>query len=113
MTMDNGSPWGGDAEHRYTPLTVWLIRLGIGLSHGRPYHPQTQGKDERFHRTLKAEAIGTRRFTDHPQSQRAFDEFRQTYNHLRPHEALDYATPSSRYQPSVREYPATLPPIEY
>ena len=44
MLMDNGSPWGNDAEHPRTPLTVWLMRLGIRVSHGRPYHPQTQGK---------------------------------------------------------------------
>ena len=55
--MDNGSPWGSDQFHELTPLTAWLIRLGIGVSHSRPYHPQTQGKDERFHRTLNVEAI--------------------------------------------------------
>ena len=52
MLMDNGSPWGGAVEHGYTPLTVWLLRLGIAVSHSRPFHPQTQGKDERFHRSL-------------------------------------------------------------
>ncbi|NIR98045.1 MAG: transposase family protein, partial [Gammaproteobacteria bacterium] len=57
MLMDNGSPWGDDGTHPYTPLTVWLLRLGVGVSHGRPYHPQTQGKDERFHRTLGAEVL--------------------------------------------------------
>jgi transposase InsO family protein len=44
MLMDNGSPWGSDALHRHTWLTVWLLELGVGVSHGRPYHPQTQGK---------------------------------------------------------------------
>jgi transposase InsO family protein len=57
MLMDNGSPWGSDAQHTMTVLTVWLIRLGISPSHGRPYHPQTQGKDERFHRSLQAELL--------------------------------------------------------
>ena len=41
---------------RFTPLTVWLLRLGVGVS-SRPYHPQTQGKDERFHRTLAVELL--------------------------------------------------------
>ena len=54
LTMDNGSPWG-DGACPYTALTVWLMRLGVRVSHSRPYHPQTQGKDERFHRTMKAE----------------------------------------------------------
>ena len=49
MLMDNGSPWGSDPDHPYTPLTVWLLRLGVGVGHGRPWHPQTQGKQERFH----------------------------------------------------------------
>jgi transposase InsO family protein len=39
MLMDNGSPWGGATEHGYTPLTVWLLRLGIAISHSRPFHP--------------------------------------------------------------------------
>jgi hypothetical protein len=113
MTMDNGSPWGGDAEHRYTPLTVWLIRLGIGVSHSRPYHPQTQGKDERFHRTLKAEVLRGRSFRDMAQAQESFDEWRPIYNHERPHEAIGMAVPASRYQISWRSFPETLPPIEY
>jgi len=45
MLMDNGSPWGSsNAEHRYTGFELWLMELGIAVTHGRPYHPQTQGK---------------------------------------------------------------------
>ncbi len=45
MLMDNGSPWGSsDAEYRHTWLSMWLLELGVAVSHGRPYHPQTQGK---------------------------------------------------------------------
>ena len=51
ILCDNGSPWGG-AGPEPTLLAVWLLRLGVRVIHGRPYHPQTQGKDERFHRTL-------------------------------------------------------------
>ena len=64
MLLDNGSPWGSDSEHPYTPLTVWLLRLGIGVCHSRPRHPQTQGKEERFHRTLKAEVLSGPTFAD-------------------------------------------------
>lgn len=113
MLMDNGSPWGGDPEHPYTPLTVWLLRLGIGISHGRPYHPQTQGKDERFHRTFKAEVVSRGRFRNLADCQPQFDPWRETYNHERPHEAIDNGVPASRYRVSEREFPKVLPPIEY
>ena len=113
MLMDNGSPWGNDALHPRTPLTVWLMRLGIQVSHGRPYHPQTQGKEERFHRTLNAEVLQGRYFTDCPACQAAFDWWRDVYNTERPHQALGLATPISRYAPSPRSFPETLPPIEY
>jgi transposase InsO family protein len=113
MTMDNGSPWGSDEFHELTPLTAWLIRLGIGVSHSRPYHPQTQGKDERFHRTLNVEAIIGRQFDDLAHCQRQFDQFRDSYNLERPHESLGMNTPVTRYQVSQRPYPEILPDIEY
>lgn len=113
MTMDNGPPWGSEAEHRYTPLTAWLLRLEVGVSHSRPYHPQTQGKDERFHRTLGLELLKDRSFRDLSQLQRHFDHWRCLYNLERPHEALGMAVPASRYQPSARAFPETLPPILY
>ncbi len=113
MSMDNGAPWGSDAGHPYTPLTVWLLRLGIRVSHSRPYHPQTQGKDERFHRTLHAELLCRHRFADLAECQCRFDQWRDLYNLQRPHQALQMAVPVSRYQPSPRPFPETLPPIQY
>lgn len=113
MLMDNGPPWGNDPVHRFTPLTVWLLRLGIAISHGRPYHPQTQGKDERFHRSLKFEVLAQRVFADFKRIQSRFDEWRHCYNHVRPHESLDMKVPASRYEPSPRSFPEQLPPIEY
>ena len=113
MLMDNGSPWGNDREHQHTPLTVWLLLLGIKVSHGRPYHPQTQGKDERFHRTLKVEVLAQRVFADFERMQLRFDQWRHCYNHVRPHEALAMAVPASRYQPSPRSFPEQLPTLEY
>lgn len=112
MLMDNGSPWGNTPEHPYTPLTAWLIRLGIGVSHGRPYHPQTQGKDERFHRTFKAEVLN-QPLEDMTVCARRFEEWRHIYNHQRPHQALEMQVPASRYKPSARQYPEMLPEIEY
>jgi len=113
MLMDNGSPWGDCAGVRFTAFSVWLMRLGVRVMHGRPYHPQTQGKDERFHRTIKAEVMQGRHFTDLAECQRAFDKWRGVYNHERPHQALGLATPSERYQSSPRSYPEQLPVIEY
>jgi transposase InsO family protein len=113
MLMDNGAPWGSDADHVLTPLTLWLIRLGIRVAHIRPYHPQTQGKDERFHRSLLAELIAQRHFRDLPHCQRHFDRWREIYNLERPHEALQMQVPAQRYRPSPRTFPEPLPPIEY
>jgi len=114
LLMDNGAPWGSDAVHQHTRLTAWLIRLGVTVLHGRPYHPQTQGKEERFHRTLGLEVLARRpSWQSLADVQRAFDAWRGVYNLRRPHEALDHATPASRYQPSSRPFPADLAPIEY
>jgi transposase InsO family protein len=113
ILADNGSPWGNSAEYRYTVLSVWLLTLGIAVSHGRPYHPQTQGKDERFHRTLQAELLRWERFHDLSHCQRRFDAWRKIYNLERPHEALDMQVPASRYTMSKQAFPETLPLIEY
>jgi transposase InsO family protein len=114
MLMDNGSPWGHDADHPWTRLTVWLLRLGVGVSHGRPYHPQTQGKDERFHRTLVVEVVASRpAWPDVASYQAAFDAWRPVYNERRPHDSLGLRPPAVLYQPSPRAFPAALPPIEY
>jgi len=114
MLTDNGSPWGPSSfDDRWTSLSVWLLRLDIQVSHGRPYHPQTQGKEERFHRTLQAEVLQGRNFNDLAEVQNAFDPWRPVYNQDRPHEALGMSTPAQRYEPSRRDYPQELPPIEY
>ena len=109
MLMDNGSVWQG----YHTGLTFWLVRLGIQVVHGRPYHPQTQGKDERLHRTMKDELLRQQQFLDLQDCQDKFDGWRCAYNHARPHEALAMQTPASHYRPSVRTYTGQFPPIEY
>ena len=114
ILCDNGGPWGsGYPKLELTHLTVWLIRLGIQPMHGRPAHPQTQGKDERFHRTLKVELLQGRSFTDLLDCQRHFDPWRERYNTLRPHESLQLDTPIRHYQASQRSFPEILPPVEY
>ena len=114
MLMDNGAPWGSDAQHQHTRLTTWMMRQGILIVHGQPYHPQTQGKEERFHRTLKAEVLTARpQWHSHDELQRAFDAWRTVYNYQRPHEGIGMAVPGDRYVPSTRSYQEALPPIAY
>ncbi|HET7712197.1 MAG TPA: IS481 family transposase [Thermoanaerobaculia bacterium] len=113
MTMDNGAPWGDDGTYRLTKTTAMLVRLGIRISHSRPYHPQTQGKDERFHRTLEYELLRWTTFPDLDQAQREFDRWRDRYNFERPHESLGMDPPVRRYVPSPRQMPKALPAIEY
>jgi transposase InsO family protein len=112
ITADNGPPWGSNIEGGLSTLEVWLMRLGIEVSHSRPHHPQTQGKLERFHQTLKREVLH-RTFSDLGHCQQVLDHWRNQYNQLRPHEALGQLPPISRYQPSLRSYPEELPEIEY
>jgi transposase InsO family protein len=113
MTMDNGSPWGDDGRVPLTKLTAWLIRLGVAVSHSRPYHPQTQGKDERFHRTVRDELTNHIPFRDQDHLQNSFDVLNHRYNYRRPHESLGMQRPADRYRPSRRSMPAVLLPIEY
>ena len=114
MLADNGPPWGNEPFHPHTRLTAWLIRLGISVSHGRPYHPQTQGKEERFHRTLALEVLARQpAWQTLADVQATFDPWRDSYNFERPHEALAHQPPASRFQPSTRRFPSVLPPIYY
>lgn len=112
MTMDNGAPWRGSQRH-LSALTVWLMRLGIRVSHSTPGHPQTQGKLERFHRSLKEEVLKYHQFSSLEDAQIRFDEWREIYNNIRPHEGIGLKCPKDRYKPSPRSYPEKLPAIEY
>jgi transposase InsO family protein len=101
MLVDNGPPWGSSGQGSHTRFSAWLIRLGVTVSHGRPFHPQSQGKDERFHRTLKLEVVSQRPvWHSLPDVQAAFDGWRPHYNFERPHEALGFEVPASRYAPA-------------
>lgn len=111
--VDNGTPWGDASGQRWTRLGVWLLKLGIGVLHSRPYHPQSRGKNERFHRTLKAEVFALQRFRDLAEVQHALDRWRTIYNLDRPHQALGQQVPASRYRSSSRAMPERLPPVEY
>jgi transposase InsO family protein len=115
MLFDNGTPWGtSQPGFKWTTLGVWLIDLGVSVSHSRPLHPQTLGKDERFHRTLGLEVISRRpEWDSHQQLQQAFNQWRVVYNHQRPHDSLDLDVPADRYKPSPRSMPTTIEPVDY
>ncbi|KPC50972.1 IS481 family transposase [Amantichitinum ursilacus] len=114
INFDNGSPWGSpSAPGQLSTLAIWLILLGIEVTYSRPYHPQTNGKIERFHRTLMAELFNRYRFADAATLQQALDAWREDYNLIRPHEALGLATPVSRYRPSERRFPDRIDPPQY
>lgn len=111
--VDNGSPWGGGQPGQWTPLRLWLLKLGIETIHSTPYHPQGRGKNERFHRSLAAEVLSLAPLADFTAAQAAFDHWRHVYNRERPHQALDFATPAERYRLSPRPFPTTLPVPHY
>ena len=112
IRTDNGVPFATTALGRLSTLSVWWIRLGIRPELIEPASPQQNGRHERMHRTLKAEA--TRPPSANLQAQQVrFNRFRQEYNHDRPHEALDQETPASQYRPSMRPLPRQLPPLDY
>lgn len=113
LITDNGSPWGNGPGSPFTPLGVWLMEQDIKISHSRPYHPQTMGKDERFHRSLKAEVLSGPPFADLTAAADALEQWRTLYNTQRPHQALDLDVPASRYTISPRSYSQTILPFEY
>ena len=111
--VDNGTPWGSATPGQWTRLGVWLLKLGIRVVHGRPYHPQGRGKIERFHRSLKAEALNAPLPAGMNEAAARLCRWRRVYNEQRPHEALGMRTPADVYTPSPRSFPDKLPEVEY
>jgi transposase InsO family protein len=112
IRTDNGAPFSTLAPGGLSRLAVWWIRLGIRPERIMPGRPDQNGRHERMHSTLKAETARPPGGSLRGQ-QRRFQAFCQEYNHERPHEALDYDTPASRYEPSLRPYPRRLLEPDY
>jgi putative transposase len=112
IRTDNGAPFASVALAGLSALSVWWIKLGIWPERIDPGKPQQNGRHERIHRTLR-EATAEPPSTTLSRQQRAFDEFREEYNHERPHAALEMKTPGEFYQPSCRNYPNRLRTPEY
>lgn len=91
---------------------MYFLKLGIELDRIDPGRPQQNGAHERMHRTLKADTTRPPEKTFRAQQAR-FDHFRSEYNEIRPHQALAFETPASRYTPSLRPLPKKLPQPNY
>lgn len=102
VLSDNGAQFAGPHKG-LSFFERFLMDLDIQPIHGRPIHPQTQGKIERFHRTLKQEAL---RVTpaNMAEAKARLENWRWVYNEMRPHHALGMKTPASIYTPSTRQY---------
>jgi len=112
IRTDNGTPFATTGLAGLSRLSVWWLRLGIELERIKPGQPQQNGRHERMHLTLKQETAKPPAKNLRAQ-QRRFDSFREQYNQVRPHEALDMKTPASLYHPSPQCYPARLGEFEY
>lgn len=112
MRSDNGPPFASTGIGGLSELSVWWIKLGIAPERIEPGKPQQNGRHERMHKTLKAEAARPPE-ANLPAQQLALDRFRREYNEVRPHEALSMATPASHYTTSRRVMPVVLSSPEY
>lgn len=112
MRTDNGAPFASVGVGGLSRLAIWFIKLGIIPERIDPGCPAQNGRHERMHRTLKEHTTKPPGYSL-PEQQQMFEEFKYEYNYERPHEALGQKTPSSAYSPSLREYPAKVPEVEY
>jgi putative transposase len=112
IRTDNGVPFATPTLGRVSKLSAWWVRLGILPEFIEPGRPAQNGRHERMPRTLKAETTRPAAASLAAQ-QRRFNRFREEFDHERPHEALDQATPAACCAPSLRPMPARLPPLEY
>jgi len=109
---DNGVPFASRAPGGLSRLSMRWVKLGIVPERSRPASPQDNGRHERMHSTLKQATLEPPERTPRRQ-QEAFDRFQHEYNHERPHESLDDATPASHYTASCRQMPRRVPELQY
>lgn len=103
ILSDNGAQFAG-FKHGYTQFEKWLMNLDVLPIHGRIMHPQTQGKIERFHRSMNAELLKHTVMENIEDADRKLQEWRIKYNTVRPHEALGMRCPAEVYLPSSRPF---------
>ncbi len=112
ILTDNGAQFA-DPHKGITKFERWLMDLDIKPIHGRFMHPQTQGKIERFHRTMKYEYLKYNDFADLSEAAQGLNAWKNKYNEVRPHEALGMKCPAEVYVRSSRPYPEKIRPYDY
>ena len=112
IRSDTGAPFASNGIHGLNRLNAWWLQLGIAHQRITPASPQENGAHERMHRELKAKVTKPAAANANLQ-QRVFNTFVQTYNHVRPHEALQDETPSARWHASTRVFPTRITPPTY
>ena len=103
-TLTDHGPQFRMEDDATSAFRVMLWACSVQHTQGRIAHPQTQGKIERFWKTLKTEVLCLHDYTDRVSWQSCFDEWRYRYNHIRPHQELGDEPPVSRYRPSERPF---------
>lgn len=112
VLSDNGAQFAGFRQG-YTRFEKWLMNHDVLPIHGRIKHPQTQGKIERFHRTMQEELLKHTVMENIDDANNKFQLWREKYNNIRPHEALRMKCPAEVYIPSSRAYSDEISPYEY
>jgi transposase InsO family protein len=105
MLTDNGAIFTAEARNGACAMELELLALGVDYKHSRPYHPQTCGKVERFHQTLKKWLAKQRRARTVAGLQAQLDRFRRYYNQVRPHRALGRRTPTQAFAARTKATP--------
>lgn len=114
ILCDNGNPWGTPQKNGITVFEVWAMELDVLVMHGRPVHPQTQGKEESFNKTWTRECL--ERLGSNPNYLDVLSEseiYRCFYNEERPHSGIGNKVPADVYTKSERPYPELTLPWEY
>ena len=113
LLSDNGAVFTGSYRGGKVLLEYELERLGVQFKNSRPYHPQTCGKVERLHQTLKRYLARQPPAETLTALQRQLDAFAHYYNHIRPHRALERRTPLQAYSARVKARPTGAPATPY
>ena len=113
VLVDNGGTFRGRGSIGFVMFERWLMEHDVLPIHGRVRHPQTQGKIERFHGSMEREVLKGRTFKDLDDVAQALSSWREVYNTIRPHEAINMRCPAEVYTKSTRPYDDHVSAFEY